>query len=86
MTTLLVAIGGTLASDFAKSLHPLLGNADGVSFDNGRDLARLLGDLGRQGQCLGHLAVVHPVEEMAVVDQEVGPTVVAVGDHSGREI
>jgi flagellar biosynthesis protein FlhB len=45
LTILLVAVGGTLASDFAKSLHPLLGNADGFSFDNSRDLAKLLGDV-----------------------------------------
>src|ERR1700741_2728391 len=37
LTILLVAVGGTLASDFAKSLHPLLGNADAVSFENGPD-------------------------------------------------
>ena len=45
LTILMVAVGGTLTSDFAKSLHPLLGNADGVSFENSRDLARLLGDV-----------------------------------------
>src|SRR5438477_2522305 len=45
LTILLVAVGGKLASDFANSLHPLLGNADAVSFNNSRDLAKLLGDL-----------------------------------------
>lgn len=45
LTILLVAIGGTMAADFTRSLHPLLASADAVRFDVGGDLGVMLGGL-----------------------------------------
>jgi len=45
LTLLLAATGGTLASDMARTLLPLLAGADGVSFDRAGELAGALADL-----------------------------------------
>ena len=72
LTILLVAVGGTLAGDFAKTLRPLLAEADDVRLDRNGDLTGVLADV------LGHVGwAAAPVLAVLVLAAVIG----AVGQH-----
>ncbi len=72
LTILLVAVGGTLAGDFAKTLRPLLAEADDVRLDRSGDLTGVLADV------LGHVGwAAAPVLAVLVLAAVTG----AVGQH-----